>query len=540
MKQNTPVVYKKFQWKEQLKQPAWFYAIWLVAMSLIYAFYRAEEWGIVALHIGFAALFLYFFRPDSKLHQFTVSDDFKKKSLSTILVIVLTISICILPMDDFSIWNGESPAHRNQYELMAENLLEGRLHFAYGDEYTLEGLENPYDPAERKEAGVYYHWDHAYYKGQYYMYFGIMPVLTTFLPYRALTGESLTTYRATQLYTAIFIVGIFMLFRLLANLFFKKMSHSVYLALSVAFSVMSVWYASAEPALYCTAITSALALEIWSLYFFVKAVWKETEENKQILNALIGALLGAMVFGCRPSIALANIAVIPMLIVYLQKNKFTWKLLGKLILAATPYFLIGIGLMCYNYARFEDPFEFGQAYQLTVSDQTGYSFELTLSIIVKILNGISSMLFADTTQSVDFPYLKHAGAFFNFPILLLMIFASIAPARKLMKEHKLTPLLIGLAVSVIVIIGIDIMWTPYMLDRYYMDIYFLLGIIAFICIGAWYEGSSEKHRKWLNTILFAFAGVTVFASFLYFVKTMSVYYPAKVTYLQGIIQFWKK
>jgi hypothetical protein len=229
-----------------------------------------------------------------------------------------------------------------------------------------------------------------------------------------------------------------------------------------------------------------------------------------------------------------------MLIVYLQKNKFTWQLLGKLILAAMPYMLIGIALMCYNYARFDDPFEFGQAYQLTVSDQTGYSFELTLPILVKILNGMETMLFGETVRSVNFPYMNHGGAFFNFPILFLFIFGFAAPARKLIKEQRLAPLLIGLAISVIVIIAIDIMWTPYILDRYYMDIYFLLGILVFICIGAWYQGCDEGQQKWLNTILFGFAGMTVFASFLFFVETMGVYYPGKVTELAAIVQFWKK
>ena len=540
MNPKKPIKYKEFKWKEQLKQPVWFYALWLVAMSYVYAFHRAEEWGIVAMHIGLAGLFLYFFRPSSKLHSFTISEAFKRKTLATILVIVLTIGLCILPMNDFALWNGENPGHRNQYELMAENLLNGRLHFAYGDEYTLDGLENPYDPAERKEAGIYYHWDHAYYKGQYYMYFGIVPVLITFLPYRVITGEALTTYRATQLYTAIFILGIFALFHMLASLFFKKLPHSVYLALSAAISIMCVWYASAEPALYCTAITAALALQIWSIYFFVKAVWDTKEENRQILYATVGAILGALVFGCRPSIALANIVVIPMLIVYLKKSEITPQLIGKLILAAVPYFLVGIALMCYNYVRFDDPFEFGQAYQLTVSDQTGYNFELTLPLTVKILNGISEMLFGKTVRSINFPYLNHGGAFFNFPILLLSIFALADPARKLLKEHKLIPLLVGIAVSVVIIIGIDIMWTPYILDRYYMDIYFLLGILAFICIGAWYETCEPKQQKWLTTVLFGFAGITVFASFLFFVETMGVYYPGKVSELQNIVQFWKK
>ena len=145
------------------------------------------------------------------------------KRIIACVVALITALICVLPMDDLPIWNGEIPDHRNQYELMAEAILNGRIDFAYGDEAELESLENPYDPNERKEAGVKYHWDHAYYDGHYYMYFGIVPVFLAFLPYRLITGTALTTFRATQFFTAIIIAGMFSLFWLLSKLFFKKL-----------------------------------------------------------------------------------------------------------------------------------------------------------------------------------------------------------------------------------------------------------------------------------------------------------------------------
>ncbi|MBR3537441.1 MAG: hypothetical protein IKN79_00015, partial [Eubacterium sp.] len=42
----------------------------------------------------------------------------------------------------------------------------------------------------------------------------------------------------------------------------------------------------------------------------------------------------------------------------------------RLLLAASPYIVTAAALMTYNYVRFENPFEFGQTYQLTVVDQT--------------------------------------------------------------------------------------------------------------------------------------------------------------------------
>ena len=56
----------------------------------------------------------------------------------------------------------------------------------------------------------------------------------------------------------------------------------MYLMLASAFSIMSIWYSVDAPALYCTAITGALCMEIWSLFFFMRAVWVEQEEKKSI------------------------------------------------------------------------------------------------------------------------------------------------------------------------------------------------------------------------------------------------------------------
>ena len=444
------------------------------------------------------------------------------------LALVLTITVCVAPMGNLPLWNGETPAHRNQYELMAEAILDGRISFDYGDEHTLAGLKNPYDPAERKEAGVYYHWDHAYYNGTYYMYFGIVPVFLTFLPYRVLTGHSLTTYHATQVFVAVVIVGIFALFYLLRKKFFPQMPLFLYISLAAAFSVMSVWYSSAEPALYCTAITAAICLEVWSLYFFVLAVWYEENENRQILFAAIGALLGALVFGCRPPIGLANIVVLPCVYVFLRNRKFSRKLLGKLCLAAAPYAVVAAALMIYNYARFENPFEFGQAYQLTVADQSNYKVTLNAANTLRIYNNTVKNFFAFSDSTITFPYLKTNSVFANFPILLLGLWLFRQAVWRKAKTHRLLPFFAGLVVAVLVITAFDILWSPYLLERYRMDIYFLMGIGCFTVIGLGVETTPERRRNVLSGILTGCAVLTLVAAWLLYARTVGVYYPERM------------
>lgn len=505
----------------------WIYPILLIFTIAVAVFSISCGGTYLWLYLAAIAFLLYAFRPRSALHIFTVERLTVLRGILTGLVIAATVAVSVLPMDMLPLWNGEVPAHRNQYELMAEAILDGRIDFAYGDEGELAKLENPYSPEERRETGVKYHWDHAYYNGHYYMYFGVVPVFLVFIPFRLLTGSALTTYHATQIFAALVIIGIFALFHLLAKLFFKKLPYSVYLMLSAAFSVMSIWYSIAEPALYCTAITSAMALEVWSLYFFVWAVWKEKRENLQILLAAIGALLGALVFGCRPPIALANVLVIPMLIAFLKQRKFSAKLFFKLVLAALPYVIVGIALMCYNYVRFDDPFEFGQAYQLTVADQTQYSVELNRDTVLRIVKDSLLNFFDVDKATEEFPYIKASSVFFNFPILFLGAFIFKPAVFKGVRKSGMLAFLITLVLSVILITAIDIMWTPYLLERYRMDIYFLMGIGCFTVVGFWYE-TSMRLRGLISFTVCALSLATLIGAWLLCVGRIGAYYPEKL------------
>lgn len=474
-------------------------------------------WGVVSLGVAC--------RSSSPLHSLVAAPLNWRKGVVAALVAILVAAACISPMGDLSLWNGEDPGHRNQYELMAESILDGKLYIEYGDEEGLSALENPYDPDARNEAGISYQWDHAFYDGHYYMYFGVAPVFLAFLPYRVVTGEPLTTYHATQAFVVVFVLGIFALLYLLSKLFFKKLPFVAYLALSTAFSVMSVWYSTAEPALYCTAITAAIALEVWSLFFFIKAVWGTKRENLQILYAAIGALLGALVFGCRPPIALANLLVIPMLIAFLRQRKFSFKLLGKLTLAALPYIIVGAALMLYNYARFDDPFEFGQAYQLTVVDQSQYGFSLNSEMTLRIINDTAKNFFGFSDVTTAFPFLSHSGVFFNFPILLLSAVLLKSSVRKNLKQENFSWVAYGFIAVVVLINILDIIWTPYLLERYRMDIYFLMGILCFICIGALHNVCNRQKQLIIHVVTVFLSVLTVISGFLFYMREVEAYYP---------------
>lgn len=490
---------------------------------------------------GAFLLVLFCLRPKSRLHAVTMENYGKAEIGLSIIVMITLICICTLPMGLSPHWNGEKIPYLRQYERMAESILDGHLYIDYQDiDPVLLSMENPYNYEARQELGVSYYWDHAFYNGHYYMYFGVVPVFLLFLPYHIIFGTSLAAYHATQIFTAMFICGIFSVFHLLARLFFRKMTFSLYLTLSAAFSAISVWYAVEAPALYCTAITAGICMEIWSLFFFFRSVWGEAGERKSILFAFFGSLFGALAFGCRPPIAIANILVIPMLIVYLRGKKCSPRLIGQLLIAASPYLVVGALLMAYNYARFGSPFEFGQAYQLTITDQSNYGSILSRFDMGQIFSGIISYFLSYELPSWPFPYISFNGVLFNFPILFLAFFGIASKgARKEFKENHLGLLITVMAVTCVIIAVSDIFWAPTVRERYRMDVYWLMGLLCFIVIGFWFVSLSAKSAGLFSCLVSIWAFLTFCKSvWLYmipFENNFTQYFPERLEKIRKII-----
>ena len=440
----------------------------------------------------------------------------KKNKIILSIVMLAVILVSVLPMGLSPVWNGKIPKHRNQYEKMADAILAGHLYLDYEVDEKLLKMENPYDPDGRKELGVDYHFDHAFYKGKYYMYFGVAPVFLTFIPYKLITGHSLTTYHATQIYVGAFIIGVFALFYLICKLFYKNFKFYQYLICAAVFSLLCIWYAVGAPALYCTAITAGLSLAIWSIYFFVKAVYDDVSENKSILFAFLGSLFGALTFACRPPIGLINILVIPLLITYLKKHKLNKKLFGKLVLAALPYLIVAALLMLYNYARFDNPLEFGQTYQLTIADQHNYGSIFKNIDLGNLFKNVI-IYFLDVNRPLkNFPYINYGGIILNFPILVfpyIMIYNE--NFRKRIKEKNMWSFYLCLLILPILIIIIDSLFSPIPLERYRMDVYYIMVISTFISIcNCDIDFGKGKAYKIIFIILLALTLVKIILLFL--------------------------
>ncbi len=427
------------------------------------------------------------------LHKVKMNDVQRKEKTAILLwaaalILFTTVLTTLSPA-----WKEDGPRHIHQYEEITESFLKGKITQDYYVDERLLAMENPYDYEAREREGVIYYWDSAFYKGNYYMYFGVVPVFLLFLPYRLISGSALPSYVATAVFIAFAIAGLFTMFYYMSRRFFTKVTVLQYLLLSTVFTLISTYYAAMHPSLYCTAISASLALEIWSLYFYLKVVFDDYTEAKRIRYALLGAIFGALAFGCRPPVALGNLAVLVLFAVYLKRQGIRqWK---PMMICLLPYVLVAVGLMIYNYVRFENPLEFGQAYQLTIADQHLYGSILTTlkaQGIRHVIKQIIAQYFAIGKAESSFPFLNYGGAFINCPLFLSVFFLLHKKVREYLLKQQLFSFVVTLVIISALISFADVAFSPFLMERYRLDIYFLLSISAFCVILAAMEVAQGK------------------------------------------------
>lgn len=451
---------------------------------------------------------LYTLRPSSRLHAVNIASIARREKIICLVVMSVLIAACVVPMAWNPHWTGELHKHHNQYQSLADAFLKGQLYLDVPVDPRLAAMENPYDHKAREELNLEKEdalgWDHAFYKGHYYVYFGVVPALLVFAPYKLIVGKSLAAYHGTQFFVALFIVGLFALLFLLAKKFFSRLSFGVYLVTAFTLSLVSILYCTEAPALYCTASSSGLCMEVWSIYFFSRAAWSDDSQKKFLAEIFFGALLGALAFGCKPTVALANFLILPLLPALLKKYepRKIWLVL------IVPYLVTGAALMTYNYLRFENAFEFGQAYQLTVTDQHSYGkFSERFNLSAQV-DGLLQNFFG-VENNLPRGDNKPSGAF-RYIIFWLPIFLLKSDLRAALRKNKLIGLVLALIFTPILITAFQIHWTPFLLERYRLEIYWLLALLSFMTIGFLSESFPPVKKFFFNFGVCVLSIVTIF------------------------------
>jgi len=215
-----------------------------------------------------------------------------------------------------------------QYASLARSFAQGRVDIDIhtDTEQTLailDTLDNPYDIYERgkafSETEFSSPWDIAYYNGNFYVYFGAVPVILMYLPYHLITGADLPNVATVFIALSAVICSAFVFMRSLVKRYFPSTPYSIYLVLSIllANSVGTLQYAFA-PSFYALPIILSTAFVFFGLALWLSA--PTTTLNDQIdsvsnaeytfpvkrpgrfiyLKLIFGSLFMALTAGCRP------------------------------------------------------------------------------------------------------------------------------------------------------------------------------------------------------------------------------------------------
>ena len=394
------------------------------------------------------------------------------------LYIIITISILtILSIFYYILYIKTRYEFGDLYEsLYVDAIMNKKLELDYEVNQMLLIEDNPYDTSNRPYTFL---WDASFYKGKYYCYFGIWPIITLFIPYKIITNTYLTSPLACLIYTILSIIGTYLIYKSIIKKYFKDIHLITYIIsfIFIIFGTRLLWCIH-RPAFYEVVSLAAYTNIIFGLYLTLF-------KNKKISNFIGYTLLASAVL-CRPTSLICSLLIIPKLIHKIKNKQFK---LIDFILLAIPYATIGLFTMYINYIRFDSIFEFGVSYQLTTNNLYNKNFSLTNAIYgaINYLFGKTSLVLSTTPQLnlIKIPYItdinieRLGGGIITTSILTLIIIF-IPKIFKKIKEKELKiyiSLSLIIAFSLIIISsGIGAIIGRYMLDFSYL-FYFITVIL---------------------------------------------------------------
>ena len=276
------------------------------------------------------------------------------------LALALAAACALLAWTSLGGWSLPALGGRqaDYYNLLVEGFRKGHL---WMDVEVPPAVANSSDPIGAIEkSGVSVPHDVSLFRGHYYTYYGVVPTVVLFWPFRALAGFGLPLVLGSLLFAiGGFLTGAWLLLRLTED-FFPRAPAWIRIAGVWSFGIaagqlvlsrrVSIW----EPSI--TAGHFFLACMLASSYRAMRSA------APGLWLAAAGAAC-ALAAGSRPSLAVAAAGLLP--VVWAAGGRRPAALGRAALWAGVPLACLGGALLWYNWARFGSPFEFGLGHQLS-------------------------------------------------------------------------------------------------------------------------------------------------------------------------------
>jgi hypothetical protein len=418
-----------------------------------------------------------------------------------------------------------------QYNIfLVDALLAGRTYLDAGRPEMLQIAERPYDLQWLGEnnfrADDWWYGDWAYHEGKFYSYFGVVPAVILFAPYKLITGNYLPNYAGIFIFIAISIILMALLWRHCVKKYMPDAKFIFYLL-----GFLTLFFASALFAplrftrFYSIVSAGGFMFTVAGILLLLKSVDRERLNSFKLFFA---CLCFALAVGCRPNLVFISILV-PVVL-------WRYRSFKAAVVVMIPYIIVAIPLCYYNYIRFGSILDFGFKYNMTNVNTGGYNLLNPIDRVLNTFVNSVSYLFSLNRYSHLFPFVEcHPEGNFarwgvkrfydkgvgiiNFPIVFFWVLYFKSLFTK--KENK--PRTFYLSTTFLIITAITIFlnsWLVGVSGRYTIDFAFFLILPSIIYAYYWCnsqtccDNQSRKRLEVTYTLLAAsiFVGLFLFAT----------------------------
>ncbi|MBI5689423.1 MAG: hypothetical protein HZC55_04945 [Verrucomicrobia bacterium] len=328
---------------------------------------------------------------------------------------VLVVAICVA-IGWFYVWTVRSSGdpwkfgleQRDYYNLLIDGWLDGQLHLKVEVPEALGRLKDPYDPAQRP-PGLALH-DATFYRGRYYLYFGTAPVLVLMLPFRLWTGIDLPLPVATLVFALGGFLTAVALWLAVRRRYFAGSGTGVLIGGILVLGLAGLWpVLLRRPHMWELPIAAGACFALLSLGCAWRSLhvarsqgtWRRHRQRAWWFGGA-GLALG-LAIASRPTYLLASpFLAVPLLAWWRSERQLPWR---PLLSALVPLAIICGAMAWHNYARFEHPLQFGQAYQLSLD----YESKMAHFRATHVPFNVWRYFFSAAEWSRAFPFIQPAA-----------------------------------------------------------------------------------------------------------------------------------
>lgn len=395
-------------------------------------------------------------------------------------------------------------------------------------------LDNPYEYVKRDaEVGSgNFLWDHCFYNGKYYSYYGIGPVLALFLPYHLITGYYFPSGWATLMFSLIGILFLTKIYLAVIEKKFRDLPTNTVTAGLITLQLSSgIMFSAARPLFYELAIASGFMCVAIGAYLLMTSNILWDGKISYVRLGFASFFLGYAVL-CRPTLAVYCIAALfffagglKKALDGLEKRQKTRTFFKYAAVALVPLGIIALGQMTYNYLRFDNPLDFGIQYSLTINDFTHAEFHwkyVLINMYAYLFNmphftprkftylassaerfGINGYTFFDDAGK----NLVSVGIIYRALPMFAYLFSGKALQHVEKKKRVLPILLIGVTCILMPLVIIFSSWESGYAVRYNADFSWQMVIGALVVAFTLYKSIKSESTKKLVDLIFTFSTV---------------------------------